>query len=83
MIREAVSDIASTTEHLTNVLIPLRDQLAQEIVELNQRVVDNRNHIDTETANRETAHNDFLTRVDEHNEALTAISEAFTLLESI
>jgi len=82
-IRNAITTIANTNEHIDNVLIPQKEQLEEELVNLNQRVEDNQHHIDTATAQRDADHNEFVLRVDEHTSAIEAVSEALELLNSL
>lgn len=82
-ITNALSIIANTEELIANILVPQSEQLNSEIANLNKRVEDDNNHIDSATQERDNAHNEFLQRVDEHNSALEAVSEALGLLNQI
>lgn len=82
-ITNTVASIASLTEHIDNILVPQKNQLTEELVELNERVENLNTHIDKITEDRKLSHEEYLLRVQEHSDAITAVSEALQLLDSI
>lgn len=83
LINEASRNIAEAHELIDNVLVPQRNQLTEEIANLQRQIEETKEYIEKITAERETAHNDYLVRVDEHNSAISAIAEALSILSQL
>jgi hypothetical protein len=83
LINEATKNIADSQELIANVLIPQRDQLNGQIADLEVRIEETKTHITTATESRAVAHSEFLTRIEESNEAIAVLDEALKVLAQL
>jgi hypothetical protein len=83
LISAASADIAAIESLLTNILYPRKEHLESEIANLEANIASNIAITEQETADREAAHEEFLTKESEYELAVEAADEALTLLEQL
>jgi chromosome segregation ATPase len=66
-----------------NVLVPQQERLQAALEQLAENIAQNRQNLETETAQRGNEHEDFEAAVQEHNDALEAIDECLALLAQL
>lgn len=80
MINEATRNIADTHGLIENVLIPQREQLIEELANLNRLIDEAQSYIVTITNERAAGHEAYLERLDENNAGIEAVHEALAVL---
>jgi hypothetical protein len=79
----ARADIAHTTTFLREVLYVMKTGFEQDIVDLQNDIESTRRFLTEIALQRENEHNDFVAKVEDHEGAISAISECFELLQTL
>lgn len=82
-INTANTDISNGTDMLNNVLYPAKRQLEESITQLHANIDGRNNLMEQLTNDRNADHEAFQVRVQEHNDAVSAIDEALELLRTL
>jgi chromosome segregation ATPase len=82
-ITDAEVAIANTQNILDNILYPTLQSLQDTVVSYNNEINENNAYVERITYEREEAHESYEARVEEHNEALSAIDECLEILSNL